>query len=166
MSAAAAGGLFGKGAGNGWLQSIVAANTDMVFGVVSEEQGLLIALSAILAICAIAVFAVRSARHGRSAFYSIASCAAVTIMLVQVALNVFGSMDLLPFTGVTFPFLSRGGSSLISCWMLLAYIKGSDNRREASFVVKSAEKYSRPSDPRLQEDNAAPAPRKAEVRKA
>ena len=143
MSAAAAGGLFGKGAGNGWLQSIVAANTDMVFGIVSEELGLLIALAAILAILALAVFAVRSALRCRSAFYSIAACASVTIMLVQVALNVFGSMDLLPFTGVTFPFVSRGGSSLISCWMLLAYIKSSDNRREASFAVRAAERYTK-----------------------
>ena len=143
MSAAAAGGLFGKGAGNGWLQSIVAANTDMVFGIVSEELGLLIALSAILAIIALAVFAIRSAIHCRSSFYSIAACASVTIMLVQVALNVFGSMDILPFTGVTFPFVSRGGSSLISCWMLLAFIKSADNRREASFAVRAAERYKR-----------------------
>ena len=91
-------------------------------------------------------------------------------MLVQVALNVFGSMDLLPFTGVTFPFMSRGGSSLISCWMLLAYIKGSDNRREASFVVRPAEKYSRWEDPRQQEagtdGKAGGASGKAEVKKA
>lgn len=141
MSAAAAGGLFGKGAGNGWLQSIVAANTDMVFGIISEELGLLIALSAMLAIIALAVFAIRSALHCRSSFYSIAACASVSIMLVQMALNVFGSMDILPFTGVTFPFLSRGGSSLISCWMLLAYIKSADNRRESSFAVRSPETY-------------------------
>ena len=166
MSAAAAGGLFGKGAGSGWLQSIVAANTDMVFGVVSEELGLLIAMSAILAIAAIAVFAVRSARHCRSAFYSISACAAVTIMLVQVALNVLGSMDILPFTGVTFPFMSRGGSSLISCWMLLAYIKGSDNRREASFVVRPAEKYTRPEDPAQKDEKAGREAKQAEVKKA
>lgn len=166
MSAAAAGGLFGKGAGSGWLQSIVAANTDMVFGVVSEELGLLIALSAVLAIAAIAVFAVRSARHCRSAFYSIAACASVTIMLAQMALNILGSMDILPFTGVTFPFLSRGGSSLISCWMLLAYIKGSDNRREASFVVRNAENYTRPEDPRLKDEGVSRDPKPAEVKKA
>ena len=166
MSAAAAGGLFGKGAGSGWLQSVVAANTDMVFGVVSEELGLLIALSAVLAIAAIAVFAVRSARHCRSAFYSIAACAAVTIMLAQMALNVLGSMDILPFTGVTFPFLSRGGSSLISCWMLLAYIKGSDNRREASFVVRNPENYTRPADPRLKEESTSRESKPAEVKKA
>ena len=166
MSAAAAGGLFGKGAGSGWLQSIVAANTDMVFGVVSEELGLLIALSAVLAISAMAVFAVRSARHCRSAFYSISACAAVTIMLVQMSLNVLGSMDILPFTGVTFPFLSRGGSSLISCWMLLAYIKGSDNRREASFVVRPAEKYTRPEDPAPKDEKTGRDANQAEVKRA
>lgn len=57
-------------------------------------------------------------------------------MLVQTALNVFGSLDLLPFTGVTFPFVSKGGSSLVSCFMLLAFIKASDTRRDASFIVK------------------------------
>ena len=43
MSATAAGGLFGRGAGAGWLKNIFAANTDMVFGVVCEELGLIVA---------------------------------------------------------------------------------------------------------------------------
>ena len=60
----------------------------------------------------------------------------MSMLLTQVALNVFGSLDLLPFTGVTFPFVSRGGSSLLSCWMLMAFLKGADNRREASFAVR------------------------------
>ena len=139
MSAAAAGGLFGKGAGNGWLKNIFAANTDLVFGVVCEEQGLIVACCMVLAVILLACFAVRSARSGRSAYYGIASCAAMSILLTQVALNVFGSMDILPFTGVTFPFVSRGGSSLLSCWMMMAYLKSADNRREASFAVRPGE---------------------------
>ena len=139
MSAAAAGGLFGKGAGNGWLKNIFAANTDLVFGVVCEEQGLIVACCMVLAVILLACFAVRSARSGRSAYYGIASCAAMRILLTQVALNVFGSMDILPFTGVTFPFVSRGGSSLLSCWMMMAYLKSADNRREASFAVRPGE---------------------------
>ena len=59
----------------------------------------------------------------------------MAMLLTQTALNVFGSMDLLPFTGVTFPFVSRGGSSLLCCWMLMAFLKGSDTRKDASFVV-------------------------------
>ncbi|MBR5342986.1 MAG: FtsW/RodA/SpoVE family cell cycle protein [Oscillospiraceae bacterium] len=135
MSAAAAGGLFGKGAGAGWLKDIVAADTDMVFAVVCEEQGLIVALCMVLAVLALAFFAVRSARYGRSAWYAIAACGAMAMLLTQTALNVFGAMDLLPFTGVTFPFVSRGGSSLLSCWMLMAFLKGSDTRKDASFVV-------------------------------
>ena len=136
LSAAASGGLLGVGAGCGWLRSIFAADTDMVFCLVSEELGLIIALCAMLALIAICIFAVRSAANGRSSYYVIAACAASAMMLVQLALNVFGSTDILPFTGVTFPFVSRGGSSLISCWMLLAFLKSADTRQNASFSVR------------------------------
>ncbi|MBR1456419.1 MAG: FtsW/RodA/SpoVE family cell cycle protein [Oscillospiraceae bacterium] len=140
MSAAAAGGLFGKGAGSGWLKDIFAANTDMVFAVICEELGLIIGLCAILAMLTLAFFAVRSARNGRSSYYAIAACSAMSMLLTQLALNVFGSMDILPFTGVTFPFVSRGGTSLLSCWMLMAFIKGADTRRDASFAVRPGER--------------------------
>ncbi len=146
MSAAAAGGLFGKGAGSGWLKDIFAANTDMVFALICEELGLIIAICMVIAVLALAFFAVRSARHSRSAFYSIAACATVSMLMVQLALNVFGSLDILPFTGVTFPFVSRGGSSLISCWILMAYIKSADTRRDASFAVKPVREIDEPED--------------------
>ena len=156
LGAAAAGGLFGKGAGGGWLTEIVAADTDMVFAVICEEQGLIIALCMVLAVLTLSFFAVRTARRGRSSYYAIAACAAVSMLMAQMALNVFGSLDLLPFTGVTFPFVSRGGTSLLSCWMLMAFIKGADTRRGGSFVVRpSAELFS--SERRLQEKNAAAA---------
>ncbi len=140
MSAAAAGGLFGKGGGAGWLKDIVAGNTDMVFAVICEEQGLIIALCMCMAVLTLTFFAIRSARNGRSSYYAIAACAAMSILLTQLALNVFGSLDILPFTGVTFPFVSRGGSSLLSCWMMMAFIKGADNRRDASFAVRPGER--------------------------
>ena len=161
MSALAAGGLFGRGAGNGWLRDIVAADTDLVFGVVCEELGLVVGLCCVLAILLLAFFAVRSAATGRSAYYVIASCAAVAVYMTQMGLNVFGSMDLLPFTGVTFPFVSRGGSSLIACWGMLAFIKAGDTRQEGSFalgrafVKKPAEKK-----PAGKKPAAKPAPAK------
>lgn len=60
---------------------------------------------------------------------------AAAVFLAQMGLNVFGSMDLLPFTGVTFPFVSRGGSSLIACWGLLAFLKAADTRPGGSFAL-------------------------------
>ena len=138
LAAAASGGLFGHGAGNGWLESIVFSNTDMVFGIICEELGLIIAILAVLSIITLAFFAVRSAAHGRSTYYVIAACSAAALMIVQMSLNVFGSLDILPFTGVTFPFVSKGGTSLIACWMMLSFIKAADTRKDASFVVKRA----------------------------
>ena len=64
-------------------------------------------------IFAIGVFAVKSISSGRSAFYTISACAGTTILVMQTILNVFGSVDLLPLTGVTFPFVSVGGTSLM-----------------------------------------------------
>lgn len=135
MSAAASGGLFGMGAGEGWLRRIAAADTDLVFGMVCEEMGLIIALCAVAAVITFALFAVRSATLGRSTFYVIAACAATSAMVMQVLLNVCGSMDILPLTGVTFPFVSNGGSSMIASWGLLAFIKAADTREGASIAV-------------------------------
>ena len=136
LTAAASGGMIGVGAGKGWLSNLPAADTDIVFGMLCEELGLIVALCAMLAIIALAIFTVKNAAQGRSSYYVIAGCATVTLMLVQMSLNVFGALDILPFTGVTFPFVSKGGSSMLSCWMLLAYIKAADTRRGASFVVR------------------------------
>ena len=140
MAALASGGFFGEGSGNGWLQSIVAADTDMAFEMVCEELGLIVALCCVACLLLMAFFVIRNSSKARSSFYVIAGTAAISMMMIQMALNVFGSLDILPFTGVTFPFVSLGGSSLISCWALLAYIKATDTRKNASFVVRSADK--------------------------
>ena len=136
MSAAASGGLIGMGAGNGWLHRIPAADTDLVFGMLCEEWGLLIALLAVVSIITLAFFAVRAIRAGRSSFYTIAACAAGSLLVFQTCLNVFGSVDLLPLTGVTFPFVSNGGSAMMSSWGILAFLKAMDTRQNASFAIR------------------------------
>lgn len=126
MIAAASGGLLGVGGGRGYLVSVAAADTDLVFGMLCEEWGLLLALVAILMIVFLAFYAVVLTRGCRSSFYAIAACGAATIFILQMALNVLGSVDLLPFTGVTIPFISNGGSSMIASWGLLALIKAAE----------------------------------------
>ena len=135
MSAAASGGLVGVGAGNGWLHRVGAGDTDLVFGMIAEEWGLLIAILAVLSIVTLAVFAARSCRSGRSSYYTIAGCAAASLMVFQTCLNVFGATDLLPLTGVTFPFVSNGGSAMMGAWGLLAFLKATDTRENASFAT-------------------------------
>ena len=58
-------------------------------------------------------------------------CAAAGLLLFQTCLNVFGATDVLPLTGVTLPFISLGGSSMMAVWGLLAFIKASDERTYA-----------------------------------
>mgnify|MGYP000820271922 CR=1 FL=1 len=57
-------------------------------------------------------------------------------LLVGTILNTLGTVDILPFTGVTFPFVSNGGTSMVASWGLLAFVKAVDTRQNASFAVK------------------------------
>ena len=126
MIYSASGGLFGVGLGNGKLRDIFAATEDLVFGVVCEEFGMIMAGAILLSYVALLVYSIHHSKYARSSFYAICACAASSLMLFQASLNVFGVNDILPLTGVTLPFISRGGSSIICCWMLLAFIKAVD----------------------------------------
>ena len=97
----------------------------------TEELGLLLALVTATAIV-LWVFYVRSdVTRSRSTFYSISACAAAGILLFQSLLNIFGPLDVIPLTGVTLPFISAGGSSMLSVWGMVAFIKASDERTYA-----------------------------------
>ena len=126
LSYSASGGLFGLGIGEGRLRHIFASTTDLIFGILCEEWGLIVGFCVVLCFAFVAVYALRIARHARSTVYSIAAVAAAAMILVQLALNVFGVTDLLPLTGVTLPFVSRGGTSMICSWALFAFIKSAD----------------------------------------
>ena len=140
LCASASGGLFGVGAGEGWLSGVFAADMDLVFGMLIEEWGLIIACLAVLSIVTLAFFAIRSITSGRSTFYTIGACGATSMLVFQTMLNIFGCTDVLPFTGVTFPFVSHGGTSMMASWALLAFLKSSDTRLQASLAVKGGGK--------------------------
>ncbi len=124
----ASGGLFGVGIGNGYFKQYFASESDLVFGLMAEEMGVIVAIVVALAVAMLMIYARAIATRSRSTFYSITSCCAAGLLVVQLSLNIFGATDILPLTGVTFPFVSCGGSSVISCWGLLAFIKAADER--------------------------------------
>ena len=136
----ASGGLFGMGIGKGWLKNVFAADSDIVFATLAEEWGLIMAVLPVLLIVVLALFAMRCSSVSRSSFYTIGACTASTVLLVQTIFNVLGTVDVLPLTGVTFPFVSNGGSSMICAWGLLAFIKAADTRQNASFAVRLGRK--------------------------
>ena len=137
----ASGGLFGVGLGNSYLASVFAADSDLVFGLLCEEQGLLLGLVILLAFVLWIFYARSDVTRSRSTFFSIAACAAAGMLLFQTALNVFGATDVLPMTGVTLPFISSGGSSMISVWGMMAFLKASDER---TYAARRASRKSAP----------------------
>ena len=128
LTYAASGGLFGCGLGNGFLKYVGASESDLVFGLVCEELGLIVALTIAISIGGLFFYARAITTRSRSTFYSISACCAAGLLVLQSSLNIFGATDILPLTGVTLPFVSVGGSSMIACWGLLAFIKAADER--------------------------------------
>ena len=127
----ASGGLFGVGLGNGFLKDLFASESDLAFGLVCEEMGLIMAVSLAVSVGALVFYARAITTRSRSTFYSISACCAAGLLVIQLSLNIFGATDILPMTGVTFPFISAGGSSMVSCWGLMAFIKAADERTYA-----------------------------------
>ena len=136
----ASGGLFGLGPEGGLLQHVFAADADIVFATLSEEWGLLMALMTVLCVVALGGFTIRTTRVARSSFYAIGAGTAASVLAIQTILNCLGTLDILPFTGVTFPFVSNGGTSMIGAWGLLAFVKAADTRQNASFAVRLSKK--------------------------
>ncbi|HEX3018326.1 MAG TPA: FtsW/RodA/SpoVE family cell cycle protein [Caproicibacter sp.] len=132
LSYSASGGLFGVGIGKGCLKDVFASTSDLAFGMMCEEMGLAISVVIVLILAFLALYARSDATRSRSTLYSIAACAAGGMLLFQACLNIFGATDVLPMTGVTLPFISLGGSSMISVWGLLAFLKASDERTYAA----------------------------------
>lgn len=123
MIAIASGALFGVGAGNGKLKYVSASDTDLVFGIICEEFGMIVAFCAISCFVIFALYSLSKIPFTNSAYFAIAACSAAGLWIFQISLNIFGSTDLLPLTGVTLPFISNGGSSMLSSWLLLSFIK-------------------------------------------
>ena len=128
LTYSASGGLLGLGIGKGYLKYIFAAPSDLVFGMLCEEWGTVLGIIVLLMIVFLAIYVRQAGIRSRSAFYTISSCCAAGMMTFQMIMNVFGVTDILPLTGVTLPFISLGGSSLVSVWALMAFIKASDER--------------------------------------
>ena len=125
---AVSGGLQGLGIGNGQLRNVYASTTDLVFGMLCEVLGLFVGFTVVITFAVLVIYAVKCAKSAPSTFYSISAAAAASLILFQTCLNIFGVTDILPLTGVTLPFISEGGSSMVCCWALFAFIKAADIR--------------------------------------
>jgi cell division protein FtsW len=117
MIAIKAGGVFGSGAGSGGQGAVVPEiQTDMIFALVGEELGLLGMIGVIAAFCFIALAGVKIALEAPSVMARCVAAGLTTMLVMQAVFNMGAAMIVLPLAGMTLPFVSYGGSSLLVCF--------------------------------------------------
>jgi peptidoglycan glycosyltransferase len=120
--ALAAGGLAGAGLGLGSPQKMPAAETDLIFAVIGEELGLLGAAAVLVAFLLLVGAGLRIALRATRPFEQLLAAGLTAALGVQAFIIIGGVTRLVPLTGVTLPFVSYGGSSLLGSYVLLALL--------------------------------------------
>jgi cell division protein FtsW (lipid II flippase) len=120
--AMAAGGVFGEGPGQSNSQHIPEASTDFIFAVIADELGLLGAAAVIIAFLLMVGTGLRIALRADRPFEKLLATGLALIIGVQTFVIIGGVTRLIPLTGITLPFVSYGGSSLIANYILLAIL--------------------------------------------
>jgi cell division protein FtsW (lipid II flippase) len=120
--ALADGGLAGAGLGVGTPQTIPAVETDFIFAAIGEELGLAGSTAVLIAFMLMIGAGLRVAIATERPFDKLLATGLTTLLGFQAFIIVAGVVRLLPLTGVTLPFVSYGGSSLLANWILLALL--------------------------------------------
>lgn len=120
--AMADGGLTGTGLGQGTPKKIPFAATDMIFAAFGEEMGLLGATAILVTFLFFVGSGFRVATNARSPFETLLATGLTALLGFQAFIIIGGILRVLPLTGVTLPFVSYGGSSLISNYVILAIL--------------------------------------------
>ena len=140
------GGWFGKGPGEGTIKTVLPdAHTDFIFAVIGEEYGILACL-VVLALFAL-VAARAFARHvERSSDFAPLAAAGLTLLFVlQAVINMAVNVGLVPAKGMTLPFISSGGSSMLAVGLTAGMLLAVTRRRPDPAHVKKPEFASRPA---------------------
>lgn len=122
LFALANGGMTGTGLGLGSPGAIPAAHNDFIFAAIGEELGLLGGVAILSAFVLLVGAGMRTALRAQSDFEKLLATGLTTIAAVQTFIIIGGVLRVVPLTGVTLPFMSYGGSSLVANYVLLAIL--------------------------------------------
>jgi cell division protein FtsW (lipid II flippase) len=130
MFAQAAGGLFGQGFGQATLATVghhplpllPAPETDMIYAVITDELGLFGACAVLLTYLMLVARGYKSAIMSSDSFSVLLATGLTSVFALQVFVIVGGVTRVIPLTGVTLPFISKGGSSILANFVLIALL--------------------------------------------
>lgn len=124
LFAIAEGGFFGTGLGLGHPEYIPAVATDFIFSAFSEEFGFLGAVAIIIVYFLLVYRGIKIALSAQDTFLSLAALGITTMFSIQIFIIIGGVIKLIPLTGVTLPFMSYGGSSMVMSFISLGILNG------------------------------------------
>ena len=130
LIAMANGGWWGVGLGLGNANTIPEYSTDFIFSAVMNEFGLVFSLIVLLIYALIVLRSADIALRSTSAFHALLAVGGAALLSVQTFVILGGITKMIPMTGVTVPFLSAGGTSLVSCMGIMGLVQGVANRNE------------------------------------
>lgn len=120
--ALAQGGLTGTGPGRGEPYRIPEVETDFIFAAIGEELGLVGSTGVLIAFVALVSAGLRIATRTRDDFGKLLAASLATLLGLQAFIIIGGIIRIMPLTGITLPFVSYGGSSLVSNYVLIALL--------------------------------------------
>lgn len=124
LMAIAAGGMFGLGLGQGTPRAVPVVYTDSIFAAICEEMGIIVGLC-VMALYVVLIFrGVTIARRSDNAFDMLLAFGSTALIALQAFVNMGGVIKLIPLTGITLPFISYGGSSLLSLMIMIGVLEG------------------------------------------
>ncbi|MES0811229.1 FtsW/RodA/SpoVE family cell cycle protein [Roseibium sp. SCPC15] len=130
MDSFLAGGWFGRGPGEGTVKRILPdSHTDFIFAVVGEEFGVVVCLLVVSVFAFIVLRGLNHASRDQDAFSRLATAGLVVLFGLQATINLAVNLNLMPSKGMTLPFISYGGSSLLSSAMTAGAILALTRRR-------------------------------------
>ncbi|MBE5800216.1 MAG: FtsW/RodA/SpoVE family cell cycle protein [Clostridiales bacterium] len=124
LLAIGSGGLFGVGLGQGTPEKIPAYHNDFIFAVICEQLGIVFGILMLVVYVMILLRGVTVIARSRRSFDMLLGCGVLAMLAIQTVMIVGGVIKMLPLTGVTMPFVSYGGSSLLSCLCMIGILHG------------------------------------------
>ncbi|MBR5302599.1 MAG: FtsW/RodA/SpoVE family cell cycle protein [Clostridia bacterium] len=124
LLAIGSGGLFGVGLGQGTPDKIPLYYNDFIFAVICEQLGLVFGVLLLAVYVLIILRGVTVISRSRRSFDMLLGCGVLAMLAIQTVMIVGGVIKMLPLTGVTMPFISYGGSSLLSCMCMMGVLHG------------------------------------------